>query len=41
MFIKLTPNKCFLGFPGNPTGKESDCNTGDPGSIGASQVAQW
>ena len=27
------PPYCKLGFPGGLAGKESACNTGDPGSI--------
>ena len=27
------PTPVFLGFPGGSAGKESACNTGDPGSI--------
>ena len=33
----FAPNKihvaAYPGFPGNSAGKESTCNTGDPGSI--------
>ena len=30
---RLEKGTCLLGFPGSSTGKESACNTGDPGLI--------
>ena len=30
---RIEKGTCLLGFPGSSAGKESACNTGDPGSI--------
>ena len=44
MVSSLSPCPQYLGFPGGSDGKESACNTGDPGSIpglGRSPGREW
>ena len=39
MYIPISQKISKVGFPGSSAGKESTCNTGDPGSIPGSRLS--